>query len=231
MILWAAALLAAVAALSASPERVVLAGSAAAPLELTNHGAAPLVVEARPGGVILDVRGRPRLVSRPGAARWLSVRPRAISLAPGATARVAVAASPPRRAEPGDHHAVVLFTTRPVRGGRVAVRMRLGVRVVVRVPGRIVRRLELQGLHVRRRGMLDVSVANRGNVTERLGLTVTLLRRGRRVALLRAAAREVLPRTRALVGLRHPKRLRGRVTALVELRGPVLVRRVFQLRL
>lgn len=227
----AAAALLAVAALSASPERVTLTGGAAASLELTNHGAAPLVVEARPGGVVLDVRGRPRLVARPGAARWLSIRPRLVSLAPGATARVAVAASPPRRAEPGDHHAVVLLTTRPVRGARVAVRMRLGVRVVVRVPGRIVRRLEVRGVRVRRSGILDVSVANRGNVTERLRLTVTLLRRGRRIAVLRAAARELLPRARAVLGLRYPSSLRGRVTALVELRGPTPVRRAFQLRL
>jgi hypothetical protein len=226
-----AAALLAVAALSASPERVTVTGSAAAPLELTNHGAAPLVVEARPGGVVLDLRGRPRLVSGAGPARWLSVRPRLVSLAPGATARLAVASSPPRRARPGDHHAVVLLTTRPVRGAAVAVRMRLGVRIVVRIPGRIVRRLELRGVGIRRGGILDVSVANLGNVTERLRLTVTLLRRGRRVAVLRAAARELLPRTRALVGLRHPKRLRGRVTAIVELRGPPLIRRAFQLRL
>lgn len=230
MIAGTAALLA-MAALSASPERVMLTGSAAAPLELTNHGAAPLVVEARPGGVLLDVRGRPRLVSRPGAARWLSVRPRLVSLAPGATARLAVAASPPQRAAPGDHHAVVLLTTRPVRGARVAVRMRLGVRIVVRLPGRIVRRIEVQGVRVRRTGTLDVSVANLGNVTERLRLTVTLLRRGRRIAILRAAARELLPHTRALVGLRYPRRLRGRVTALVELRGTMPARRAFQLRL
>jgi hypothetical protein len=226
-----AAALLAVAALSASPERVTLTGSTAAPLELTNHGAAPLVVEARPGGVVLDLRGRPRLVSGAGPARWLSVGPRLVSLAPGATARLAVASSPPRRARPGDHHAVVLLTTRPVRRAAVAVRMRLGVRIVVRIPGRIVRRLELRGVGIRRGGILDVSVANLGNVTERLRLTVTLLRRGRRIAVLRAAVRELLPRTRALVGLRHPRRLRGRVTALVELRGPPPIRRAFRLRL
>ena len=229
--LGAAALLTAVAALSASPERVTLTGSAAAPLELTNHGAAPLIVEARPGGVVLDLRGRPRLVSGTVPARWLSVGPRLVSLAPGATARVAVVSSPPRRARPGDHHAVVLLTTRPVRGAAVAVRMRLGVRVVVRVPGRLVRRLEVRSVSVRRAGILDVSVTNLGNVTERLRVGLTLFRRGRRVSVLRAGAQELLPRTRALVALRHPRRLRGRVTALVELEGPVPVRRVFRLRL
>ena len=230
MIVGAAALLAALAALSASPQRVTLTGGAAVPLELTNHGTAPLVVEARPGGVVLDVRGRPRLVARPGAARWLSVRPRVLALAPGATARLAVAAAPPRRAQPGDHHAVVLLTTRPVRGARVAVRMRLGVRIVVRIPGRIVHRLELRGVRAGR-GVLDVAVANAGNVTERVRLTVTLLRRGRRLAVLRSAARELLPRTRALFALRRPPGLRGRMTALVELTARTHLRRAFQLRL
>ncbi len=235
-----AAVLLAVAALSASPQRVALTGSAAAPVQLTNHGAAPLVVEARAGGVALDPRGRPRLVSGTGprsAAGWLTVRPRLVSIAPGDTARVAVTVSPPRRAEPGDHHAVLVLTTRPVRGTRVAVRMRLGVRVVVRVAGRIVRRVQLRGIRVRRLGtgrMLDVSVANLGNVTERLprgGLTVTLIRGGRRVAVLRPAARELLPGTRGIVTARYAGGLRGRLTALVELRGRTPVRRAFRVRL
>lgn len=234
-----AAALLAVAALSASPERVNLTGRAAAPIELTNHGAAPLVVEARTGGVALDLRGRPRLVAAGGprrAARWLSVRPRLLAIAPGATARLAVAAAVPRRAEPGDHHAVVVLTTRPVRGARVAVKMRLGVRVVVRVPGRIVRRLAVRGLRVRRVGtrrILEVSVANLGNVSERLPrgrLTVTLVRKGRRT-MLRTAARELLPRTRGLATARYGGRLRGRFTALVVLRGPTPIRRAYAVRL
>ena len=41
--------------------------------------------------------------------------------------------------EPGDHHVLVLLTTRPLRGGRVNVQVRPGVRVRMVVPGRIVR--------------------------------------------------------------------------------------------
>ena len=235
-----AAVLQAVAALSASPQRVALAGRAAASVQLTNRGAAPLVVEARAGGVALDARGRPRHASgrgRRSAARWLTVQPRLVSIAPGGTARIAVTATPPRRAEPGDHHAVLLLTTRPVRGAKVAVRMRLGVRIVLRVAGRIVRRVQLRGLRVRRTGarrMLDVSVANLGNVTERLprgALSVTLIRAGRREAVVRSAGRELLPRTRGIVTARYAGGLRGRLTALVELRGRTSVRRLFRIRL
>ena len=63
-------------------------------------------------------------------ARWLTVRPSRIGLAPGASASITVAARVPRRAEPGDHDALVLLTTRPRDAGGVAVRMRVGVVVV-----------------------------------------------------------------------------------------------------
>src|SRR5437867_1255550 len=85
--------------------------------------------------------------STPRRARtWLTVRPRLRTIAPGATAPVRVSARTPRGAEPGDHHALVLLTTRPVRRGPVAIRTRVGVLVLVRVRGKIVRRIDLGGL-------------------------------------------------------------------------------------
>src|SRR5207237_4136583 len=102
---------------------------------------------------------------------------------------------------PGDHHALVLLATRPVRRGVVALRTRVGVLVLVRVPGRIVRRLDVLALRVRRHGrgrLLELHVANRGNVTERLVrrcVTVSLVRRGRVRTTLAAAPRDLLPRT------------------------------------
>ncbi|TML15102.1 MAG: hypothetical protein E6G33_09100 [Actinobacteria bacterium] len=85
--------------------------------------------------------------------------------------------------------------------------------------------------------MLELLVANRGNVTEilqRERLTM-ILRRGRRiVARLEPAARELLARTSGLVQARYTGRVRGRITAVVELSyGPGLgtVRRAFHLRL
>src|SRR5205823_11011892 len=105
--------------------------------------------------------------------------------APGDTRAVVVTSQLPRRAEPGDHTALLLMTSRPRRGGAVAVRIRLGVVVAVRARGRIVRRLVPLQLRVRRAGrlrVLELLIANRGNVTETLEgacVTVSLNRRGR----------------------------------------------------
>jgi hypothetical protein len=105
------------------------------------------------------------------------------------------------------------------------VRTRLGVVVREHVPGRVVHRLELRRLRVRRtRGhrLLDLSLANRGNVTEPLPrgrIVVSLIRRGRVVARLRPGARALLPGGRRVVRLRCPGRLRGRVTAVVRIHG------------
>src|SRR5205823_509086 len=144
----------------------------------------------------------------------------------------------PRRARPGDHDALVLLTSRPIRGARVAVRMRLGIVVIVRAPGRTSRRLELHRLRVRRVGAtrrLELLVANRGNVTEMLQRErlIMVLRRERQiVARLEPTARELLPQTSGIVQARYAGRVRGRVTAQVELSygpGREEVRRAFQI--
>jgi translation initiation factor IF-1 len=173
------------------------------------------------------------------AAPWLLVRPRTLSLRPRTTGFLTVSSRVPRTARAGDHGALIVLTTRPIRGARVAVRMRLGVVVVVRAPGRVSRRLELRRLRVRRARagrVLDLYMANRGNVTEllpRRSVTVTL-RRGRRVlARLYPAPREFLPRTIGIVSARYTGPVRGSATAFVEVSpgsGRTL-RRTYHLRL
>jgi len=109
--------------------------------------------------------------------------------------------------------------------------MRLGVRVAVRAPGKVVRRVAVQGLRVRRSGparSLEVAVANLGDLIETNAVTVVLSVRGR-AERVHATAREVLPRTRAILTARYTGRLRGRVLARVEVDG--VARRSFSLRL
>ena len=229
------------ASLAASPSRVALVGSAGRTIRVSNTGREPIVVDVAPAGFALDLRGRPRIAPRTAAAAatWLSVRPRRLGLPPGQAASLTVSAAVPPRAAPGDHTALVLVTARPPRGADLAIRMQIGIVVVVRVPGTIVRRLELRGVRVRRLGavrLLDLSVANRGNVSERLEpgrVRVLLLRRGRLVARLRPPAREVLPRTAAIDEIRYHGRLRGRLTAVVAIapeHGRAAVRRAFRIR-
>jgi hypothetical protein len=227
--------------LTATPARVALVGSAGATIRVANPGRAAITVEATRAGFGLDLRGRPRIVpggSRRAATRWLAVRPSRFVLAAGASTTVDVSSRLPTRVEPGDHDAVVLLTTRPAGGAGVAVRMRLGVVVVVRAPGQVARRLRIGGLRVRElRGtrLLELWVGNRGNVTESLwrGRVRIALTRGAATARLLALPRELRPHTSGLVQLAYRGRLRGRVSARVELVDPGgrVLRRTFRIRL
>ena len=227
--------------LVANPAHVGLSGSGRALVRVTNPGSAAVVVDVGRAGFALDLHGRPKLVRRSAARAatgWLSVRPARFVLRPGGTRLLAVAARVPRRVEPGDHDALLVLTTRPRRSAGIAVRMRLGVVVVVRAPGRVVRRLALPGLVVRRAGarrVLELHVANRGNVTETLARGRVRLTVGRGAArvVLRAVARELRPRTSGLVQLAYRGPLRGLqvVRAEIVADGLPVVRRTFRVRL
>jgi hypothetical protein len=229
-------------ALTATPARVALAGSVETAVRVTNPGTRSVVVDVARAGFSLDLRGRPRVVRRTGvraAASWLTVRPGRFVLPPGASRSITVASRLPPRVEPGDHDALVLLTTRPRRAGGVAVRMRIGVVVVVRAPGRVVRRLAVRGLDVRRAAgarVLELLVVNGGNVTETLvrGRVQIVLRRRTGSARLRTEPRDLRPGTRGLVETRYRGPLRGWVTAHVEITtqpGARPVRRAFRIKL
>ena len=219
-----------VVSLAATPSRVLVDARGTTRVEVANRGRSAIRVKAAPDGLALDLHGRPTL-RRATAARWLHVAPRELSLLPGRSSSLMVRSSAPSTAEPGDHHAVLLLTTRPLARGGVSVRMRVGVRVVIRVPGAIVRRLRIERLRVRGR-RLEVTLANAGNVTEELArgrLRVELRRAGRLLARLHAPRRELLPHARAVLSFGSPRNVRGTVTAVVLIRdGP---QRSFRARL
>jgi hypothetical protein len=217
-------------ALSVSPARLALAAPGAGTMKLRNSGAEQVVV---------DVTRRP-LGPQPAAKTWLHITPTRLVLHSGENAVLTLRASPPRRAEPGDHPVLVLLTTRPLRGGRVNVQVRLGVRIRMVVPGRIVRDAALGGLRLRRSRnarYLFVSVTNRGNVTVPLRgrVTALLLRRGQRLARLTPRGRRtILPGSHAVLALRYGGRARGLLTAVVRIRlgpGARAVERRYRVRL
>ena len=230
-------------ALTASPAHVQLDGAGRTTVRVTNRGGQRVVVDVSRAGFALDVRGRPRIVvvtrARRTAASWLRFRPPTVALAPHASASVAIASRLPRHVEPGDHDALLLLTTRPRREGGVAARMRMGIVVVVRAPGRVVHRLALGAIHVARAGRvhtLELVVANRGNVTESFGRSravVSLERDGGRIARLVAEPRELRPFTTGVFRFSYRGGLSGRVTASVELRSDSgsVVRRAIRVRL
>jgi len=211
-------------ALTAIPAQVLLTGSAGTRVRVTNSGTKRVAVDVSRAGFALDLRGRPRIVgsrSIGSAAGWLRLRPMHFTIGPRSTESLVVTAKLPRAAEPGDHDALVLLRTRPVADGRVAVRLRLGVVVVVRAPGAIVRRLELRRLRISRRGratLIEVTVANPGNVTESLQGARAVLSRtknGPVLAAALAASRDLRPRTQGIVSFQYRRTLRGPMTARV----------------
>jgi hypothetical protein len=222
---------------------VVLAGSATTSVRVRNSGTQRVAVDAFRASFALDLRGRPRIVwgrSARSAAGWLTLRPAHFTIGPRSTASLVVTSKLPRGAEPGDHDALAILATRPVANGRVGVRLRLGVVVVVRAPGAIVRRLELGALRVARRGRaggLELTVANLGNVTESLrGVRAVLskVKNGRKVAVALAANRDLRPRTRGIVAFRYRRTLHGRLTARITIPregGRRRIQRTYRIRL
>lgn len=226
--------------LTAAPTHITLDAGSRTTIRVEAAGSRRLVLHASVAGFRFDLRGRPRIVRADDAAPWLTLRPHALAVGSSGGALV-VASRRPALARPGDHSAIVLLTAvAPSRRG-MTVQMRIGLVVTVRVKGRRVSRLAVVAAHSRRPGrgrgsLIDVRLANRGNVIETLAgtrLRVILIRRGHVVARLRPGRRKVLPRTSALVAVRYRGRLRGPVTARIELAQPGgrTARRSFHLRL
>jgi hypothetical protein len=230
-------------AIAAWPARVVVVAPGRATIHVDNPGSDPAVLDVAPSRYALDLRGRPRVGGAGGNATkgWLTVGPAHVAVGAGATAELTVNVVRPRAARPGDHAFVVLLTTRLPSHRTVLARLRIGVVVVVRVPGVVVRRLALGALRVRRRGrrvLFELPVANRGNLDEwvaRRRLEIRLVRRGRIVARLQAEPRRLLALSRGIVQASYAGRLHGRLNAVVVLMTPrpgvAMLRRTFRLRL
>jgi hypothetical protein len=230
-------------ALTASPAHVALVAAAHQVIRVANRGTDPVVVDAVPAGFTLGLHGAPRILLRGASARraasWLRIRPARLVLPGGASAELRVTSGPPEVAAPGDHAALVLLTTRASAGAAVGVRMRIGITVTIRVPGRTRHALVLRGLYVRRAAdarVLQVVIANAGNVVESLrrgSVQLQLVAGKHVVATLRSPARELLPHGTGVVDLPYRGGVRGYLTARVAVTpgaGPALGR-TFRLRL
>lgn len=208
-------------ALAVSPPRLVVAAGETRAIRITNSGRAVANVEASAAGYTVTVRGRPLVLARPVP---LILRPRRLTIPPGQTATIAVAAGAAPAA--GDRPATVLLATVGGAGG-VRVNVRVGVLVLLRGPGRVRHRIVVAGLRVRG-PTLELAVRNAGNVSERISPRVLLYRRGRLVGRMQASPRELLPRSRGICAFRFRGGLRGRVAARVQVAAVV---RVFRLEL
>ena len=196
-------------------------------LLVRNDGASSVRLLATRASFAFDLYGNaaiaPRRVPSRSAHTWLVVSPRRLALAPGRVGILQVRARLPHGARPGDHQALLLLSGIARGSARVAIKARIGVLVLVRVPGRIVRRVVVGHVWVargRRGRTIAVTAVNRGNVAERLlpGQITVSLRRGRRVVeVIHGLARDLLPHSRGVVALRSRASLRGRFTAVVRI--------------
>jgi hypothetical protein len=214
--------------LAVQPTELVLAGSTRGTITVTNPGRIPIVIRASTGNYAIAPNGRvqvdPLLPPSRSAKTWLTISPNRFTLAPRKTMNLTVSAKPPRTATRGDHHALVLLETGGSKSGQVAIHTRIGVAILVRVNGPLVRRLRLKSLRVigsRRNRALELSLANDGNVNERLlrgQVTVTLRRSGRKPVKLIAPPRDLLPGGTGTLAVPYRGTLKGAIDALVQIR-------------
>lgn len=205
-------------AIAVSPARVAVAAGETRELHIANRGASPASVVVTTAGFAYGLRGRVRILARGSA---VAVTPTRVVVPPRGSATLTVAGRP---VGPGDHPSLVLLTTRRPRSD-IAVRVRVGVLVLVRGAGRVVHRLSLERVRLHG-GRLQLWLRNGGNVAEPLRILVRLGKTWLR------DTRQLLPHARGLSELRLPRRLRGARRARIEIVfGGSVLRRTLRLRL
>jgi hypothetical protein len=215
-------------AMSVQPsETLVVAGGESKTLTLTNTGSITTKYFMAVGNFDVDANGGvridPPLTPSRSARQWLRVDPAETSLRPGQAAKVRIRAVPGRSARPGDHGAIVLFTTDVADQGTARLRGRIGVPMIVRVNGPLVRKVSIGRIQVRKSGktrVIRARVFNNGNVSERFTrqrILIEIRRSGRTVARVASRTRLLLPGTNGDVVARYSGKVRGRVTIRVTL--------------
>lgn len=217
--------------LSVNPSTLQLQAGDTQNVSVTNIGDASTNLTVAVGDYAMTPSGtvilNPRTAPKVSASRWLAVSPPMVALNPGESTTLSVRATPPSTARPGDHEALVLLSGKPVRGqrGTVVVNARLGIGVLVRVPGDLRRRLTITRIRERGHGAkrtLQVGLTNMGNVNEVLArgqATATFTRRGRTTTCALTGRRSILPGAKAVVVIRCPGALSRAVRAVVTIRS------------
>lgn len=208
-------------------ETIVVSGGETKTLTLTNTGAVTTKYFMAIGNFDVDadgaVRINPPLTPSRSASEWLKIDPPEVNLRVGQSAKIRVRATPARSAAPGDHGAIALFVTDVANQGQARFRGRIGVPMIVRVKGPLVRSVAIGRIAVSRSGrarVIKVRVINNGNVSERFTrqrISIQLVRGGRTVGRLSSRTRLFLPGTRGDILARYTGPLRGRVTVRVTL--------------
>jgi hypothetical protein len=212
--------------LSVTPTQLILVGASKGTFTVRNPSKSSITLNAAVGNYIIKPNGRvvvdPKLPPKRSAKRWLAISPKRFTVKADGTFELKVRSHPGRKAGAGDHHALVLFTSKPSAKGNVLVRTRIGVGVLVRVKGKLKRSLAISALSVIQRShKLRLVIANRGNINERLlrhRVSVTLKRGNSTVQKLWAPPRQILPHSRTVYSLSYRSGPNGTFTGLVAVR-------------
>jgi hypothetical protein len=212
--------------LSVTPTQLILVGASKGTFTVRNPSKSSVTLNAAVGNYIIKPNGRvvvdPRLPPKRSAKRWLAISPKHFTVKANGTFDLKVHSHPGRKAGAGDHHALVLFTSKPTAKGKVLVRTRIGVGVLVRVKGKLKRRLVIPALSVIRSShKLRLVIANRGNINERLlrhRVSVTVKQGTRTVQKLWGPPRQILPHSRTVYALSYKAGLKGTLTTTVTVR-------------
>jgi hypothetical protein len=207
------------------PARVVVTAPGRTTIHVDNPGDDAVVIDATPSGYALDLHGRPRLRAASALAASVRVRPARLAVPGRSTAELSVSVTRAAAARPGDHALVVLLTTRLPTGRTVLAHLRIGVVVVLRIPGPIVRRLTIGGCgsdgigercssRCRSRIVAASTSGSPGGGSRCASSGAAVSSRGC------TPSRDGCWRARGLVEARYAGRLRGRLNAVVELARP-----------
>jgi hypothetical protein len=212
--------------LSVEPTQLTLVGTSKGFYTLRNPSKSPVSLKATIGNYTIKPNGQvvvdPKLAPKRSAKSWLTISPKRFTIKANGTSYLKVRSHPGEKAGPGDHHALILFASATTGKGNVLIRTRIGAGVLVRVKGKLKRRLSIAGLSAAgSKHQLRLVIANRGNINERLlrhRVSVALEQGKRTVQTLWAPARQVLPYGRTIYGLPYRSSLKGKLTAIVTVR-------------
>jgi hypothetical protein len=212
--------------LSVEPTQLTLIGASKGYYTLRNPSKSPVSLKAKIGNYTIKSNGQvvvdPKLPPRRSARRWLTISPKSFTIKANGTSYLKIRSHPGRGAGPGDHHALILFASTTSGKGNVLIRTRIGAGVLVRVKGKLKRRLAITGLSATQsKHEIRLVIANRGNINERLlrrRVSVALEEGKRTVQTVWAPARQILPYSRTIYGLPYRSSLNGTLTAIVTVR-------------
>lgn len=214
---------------SVTPTNLVILAGQSGDLTLTNPDQAAATYDLRIGNYEIRPDGSVRIDPKEPPSRsardWLKVSPTTVQLAAGASTTLHITSRRVSTAAPGDHHALVLISSRPeATPSGVAVRARVGIGVIVRVPGDIIRKvIAARPYVVTSAGSRSVRVklTNRGNVNERFltgQIRMQVLQGHRVIARLRARPQSILPGTSGVISLPYRGRVHGLLRVVVSIR-------------